>query len=94
MQRSMYLFHILKKVCHSSECLFAARDNLLRWQYESVLAGISQLRSEGVICLDNVCNIVNAAATGLVNCRADWTIVKLDLMNRVDCVNGALGKSL
>lgn len=85
------LLHVLQQILDPRKGLLSRRQNLLRRQDESVLALVPQLRREHVIGADHIRHIIDAAAAGLVNGRTDGPVLELDLVDRVDGANGALG---
>lgn len=87
-------FHILEQVTDACECLFAAGQDLIRRQDETIVASVPELRSKCIVALDDVGDIVDAAATGLVNCCANRAIIEAGSVNRVDGGDGTLGQGL
>lgn len=90
----IYLLHVGKQVAEASEGLLTTGADLLRGQDEAVTAGVAELRGESVVALDDVGDVVDTAAGGLVDGAADGAVVEAQAVNVADGVDSALGKGL
>jgi hypothetical protein len=88
------LFHVDQERPQAGICLFSTREDLVRRQDETIIAGIPQLGREGIVRPDDVVDVVDAVPGRWVDRAADGPVLEGHTMHGLDGVNGAFGQSL